>query len=93
MPWGRAKMRDPRDDSNGVFYKNLSHGGDDPFTTDIEMQSVGDDSTLKNNTVKSFLWKDITVTVPDRKTKQPKAILDGVDGIVEAGTPQFLRIF
>ena len=81
-------MRDARSDTEGVFYKNITDGHD-PFTTDIELQSV-DDSPLMNNTVKSFLWKDITVTVKDHKTKQPKAILDGVDGLVEAGMPQSL---
>ncbi|KAJ4320367.1 hypothetical protein N0V94_003441 [Neodidymelliopsis sp. IMI 364377] len=38
-----------------------------------------------NTSVHSFSWKDVTVTVKDRKTKQPLEILSGVDGIVEAG--------
>ncbi|KAG0651330.1 abc transporter G family [Hyphodiscus hymeniophilus] len=76
-------MRSPRSDTEGVFYKNITDSHD-PFTTDIELQSA-DDSPLMNHTVKSFLWKDITVTVKDHKTKQPKSILDGVDGLVEPG--------
>jgi len=43
------------------------------------------DSHLFNEEVKSFAWKNIKVTVKDHKTKQIKAILDGVDGILEAG--------
>ncbi|ESZ90228.1 hypothetical protein SBOR_9382 [Sclerotinia borealis F-4128] len=54
------------------------------FNTDVERSAV-DDTHLKNTTVRNFVWKDVTVTVKDNKTKQPKAILDGVSGVVEAG--------
>ncbi|KAF1933517.1 ATP transporter [Didymella exigua CBS 183.55] len=40
---------------------------------------------LANTTVHSFSWDSVTVSVKDRKTKQPLDILSGVDGIVEAG--------
>ncbi|KAB8293922.1 hypothetical protein EYC80_009395 [Monilinia laxa] len=55
-----------------------------PFMTDIEQTAV-DDMHLKNTIVRNFIWKDVAVTVKDNKTKEPKAILDGVSGIVEAG--------
>jgi hypothetical protein len=51
---------------------------------DIEQQAVSE-SHLMNTTIHSIFWKNVTVTVQDRETKQPKAIVDGVDGIVEAG--------
>ena len=44
------------------------------------------DAHLRNTTVNSFAWENITVTVKDTKTKQPKDLLQGVNGIVEAGT-------
>jgi hypothetical protein len=56
----------------------------DAFGMDVE-QKAGDDTSLKNDTVRSFAWQGITVTIKDRKTKEPKAILANVDGYVEAG--------
>jgi hypothetical protein len=55
------------------------------FSVDIE-QKAGDEAHLQNTTVHNFSWKGVTVTVKDRITKQPKAILDNIDGIVKAGT-------
>lgn len=66
---------------DAVFYKHITQ---DAFNIDIE-QSAVDDSHLMNDTAKNFAWKGVTVTVKDHKTKQPKAILDSVDGVVEAG--------
>ncbi|KAL3421408.1 ABC transporter [Phlyctema vagabunda] len=51
---------------------------------DIE-QKAGDDAQITNSTVQSFAWQGINVTVKDHKTKQPKLLLDNVDGVVEAG--------
>ncbi|KAF2150300.1 putative ABC transporter [Myriangium duriaei CBS 260.36] len=53
----------------------------------FEEKSVGDGSyaQLKNINVHSFAWKDITVTVKARDTKQPKVLLDNVSGIARAG--------
>lgn len=56
----------------------------DPYAVDIE-KTVIDDSNLMNSTVQNYAWKGITITVKDHKTKQPKAILQDVSGIVEAG--------
>lgn len=54
------------------------------FMTDVELSAV-DDTHLKNTTVRNFIWKNVTVTVKDNKTKESKAILDDVSGVVEAG--------
>lgn len=53
-------------------------------TPDIERQALSK-SLLGNTTVQNFAWRDVTVTVKDRVTKQPKAILENVSGIVNAG--------
>ncbi|KAK3954219.1 P-loop containing nucleoside triphosphate hydrolase protein [Pseudoneurospora amorphoporcata] len=51
---------------------------------DIEQHAVAE-SHLVNTTVKNISWKGVTVTVKDRETKEPKNIVDNVEGIVEAG--------
>ena len=40
---------------------------------------------LTNTTVNNFSWENVTVTVKDRSTKQPRDILSGISGFVEAG--------
>ena len=57
----------------------------DSFSVDVE-QKVVDEAHLQNTTVHNFTWQGVTVTVKDRNTKQPKVILDGIDGTVRAGT-------
>lgn len=57
---------------------------DTRFDVDIEQKPV-DHAHMNNTTVHNFAWQKVTVTAKDRKTKQSKAILDGVDGFVEAG--------
>jgi hypothetical protein len=54
------------------------------FPEDSEKGLIHNDH-LKNTTVHDFLWQGVTVTVQDRQTKQPKALIDHVDGIVHAG--------
>lgn len=56
----------------------------DASTVDLEKSAA--DVHLQNTTVKSFAWQNITAIVKDHKTKKPKALLDGVNGIVKAGT-------
>ena len=56
-----------------------------PSIEDVEKGAATDYTHLTNATVHSFSWQNVTVTVKDRKTKQPLEILSGVDGIVEAG--------
>jgi hypothetical protein len=51
---------------------------------DVE-KSGGEYTQLINTSVHTFGWKDVTVTVNDRHTKQPKDILQNVNGIVKAG--------
>jgi hypothetical protein len=65
-----------------VVYQNVKQ---DPFSVDIEQKAV-DDAHLMNDTVRNFAWQGITVVVKDHKTKEPKAILENVDGFVGAGT-------
>ncbi|XMA17305.1 hypothetical protein WAI453_010096 [Rhynchosporium graminicola] len=54
------------------------------YDVDIEGKA-SDEAHLLNNTVRNFIWQDVTVTVKDKKTGKPKAILDNVEGIVKAG--------
>ncbi|KAM0346577.1 hypothetical protein ACHAPU_005289 [Fusarium lateritium] len=53
-------------------------------TMDSEQRPVVE-KHLFNSTVKNFTWRGVTVTVKDRMTKEPKNIVDNVEGIVEAG--------
>ena len=46
---------------------------------------ASNDAHLMNSDVESFAWQGITVTIKDRETKQMKAILNNIDGIVKAG--------
>lgn len=57
---------------------------------DVEQQPVGTDTHLQNTTVQNFSWRGVSVTVKDRETKQPKVIVDNVEGHVEAGESSFL---
>jgi hypothetical protein len=61
----------------------------DTFIVDIEQRIA--DIYLQNTTVNNFSWKSITVNVKDHKTKQPKALLHDVSGIVKAGTLTLLH--
>ncbi|GKT52073.1 ABC transporter G family member 12 [Colletotrichum spaethianum] len=53
------------------------------FGHDAEMGAA--DAHLFNATVHNVSWDGVEVTVKDRETKQPKKIVDHVDGLVEAG--------
>jgi phage-related minor tail protein len=55
-------------------------------SADVEKEAAGQDHAhLMNETVQSFAWKDVTVTVKDRATKEPLDILSNISGVVEAG--------
>ncbi|KFY01976.1 hypothetical protein V490_00706 [Pseudogymnoascus sp. VKM F-3557] len=56
---------------------------EDTYSPDLERRPT--DAHLRNTTVKNFAWQDINVTVKDTKTKQAKALLHNVSGIVNAG--------
>jgi len=51
---------------------------------DVEKGTSAEDH-LRNTTVQHISWRNVTVTVKDRETKLPKAIVESVEGIVEAG--------
>lgn len=56
-----------------------------PALSDVEKDAAADYAHLTNDAVQSFSWKDVTVTVKDRLTKQPKDILSDIHGVVQAG--------
>lgn len=55
------------------------------LVNDVEKASLGDYAHLNNDTVQSYSWENVKVTVKDRETKQPKDILSNVTGFVQAG--------
>ncbi len=59
---------------------------------DVEKGDATDYAHLTNISVHSFAWENVTVTVKDRKTKQPLEILSGIHGIVEAGKSPYCTI-
>jgi hypothetical protein len=63
--------------------QSSERGTRDVLNVDVEQKAV--DSSLKNDTIRNFGWQGLTVTIKDRKTKEPKAILANVDGYVESG--------
>jgi hypothetical protein len=53
---------------------------------EVDVEQRGhDNSYLENQIVQSLSWKDVTVVVPDRETKNPKEILSAINGEVAAG--------
>jgi hypothetical protein len=40
---------------------------------------------LMNDSVQSFSWNDLTVTVKDRRTKQPRNLIENINGDVQQG--------
>ncbi|KAF2439675.1 ATP-binding cassette transporter-like protein [Karstenula rhodostoma CBS 690.94] len=52
---------------------------------DVEKHAHTDHTRLSNESVHSFSWNDIAVTVIDRHTKRPLGILSNVRGLVQAG--------
>jgi hypothetical protein len=53
--------------------------------TDTDVEG-GDHDHLYNEVVSSYSWSGCSVHVKDRKSKGPKAILDDVEGLANAGT-------
>ncbi|KAL4897967.1 P-loop containing nucleoside triphosphate hydrolase protein [Aspergillus ambiguus] len=51
-------------------------------TPDLERD---DHQFLMNHSVRNFSWTDLTVTVKDRRTKQPRNLIDGSNGTVQQG--------
>ncbi|KAF1969337.1 ATP-binding cassette transporter-like protein [Bimuria novae-zelandiae CBS 107.79] len=54
-------------------------------SVDVEKDAINDQAYFSNETVNSFSWSDVTVTVKDRRTKQPLRILSDVCGFLKAG--------
>lgn len=62
------------------------------ITDSLDVEKAGAEyAPLTNQSVQSFSWENVSVTVKDRHTKQPLDLLSNVNGIVEAGTSD--RIF
>ncbi|KAK1674484.1 P-loop containing nucleoside triphosphate hydrolase protein [Colletotrichum godetiae] len=66
-------------------HTKMTHGDNNSFFEhDVEMMGSVD-AHLLNTTVQNISWEGTEVTVKDRETKQPKKIVDRVNGLVEAG--------
>jgi len=50
-----------------------------------DIERGADYAQLVNDSVQSFSWSNVTVTVNDRATKHPLDILSGVYGSIQAG--------
>jgi hypothetical protein len=65
-------------------FSTLAAMGNSSPDIDAE-KNAGEYTQLINTTVQTFGWKNVTVTVKDRNTKQPKDILHDVNGFIKAG--------
>ncbi|KAL8303734.1 hypothetical protein RB597_004861 [Gaeumannomyces tritici] len=64
--------------------KERSQAPSDTSVIDVESRGASEEH-LMNTTVQNISWKGITVTVTDRETKQPKRLVDDLEGVVYAG--------
>lgn len=65
---------------------NSSEDGSATKMHNIDIEKVAmAEAYLQNTTIHNISWRGISVTVKDRETKQPQAIVDNVQGYVEAG--------
>lgn len=55
-----------------------------PTNITVERQA-STKARLENTIVDNFGWQNVTVNVKDRVSKQPKAIIEKVNGFVNAG--------
>lgn len=59
------------------------------MSINVDTEKADDGSRfLVNNTVQGFSWKDLTVTVKDRATRQPRQLISAITGSVQQGTLQ-----
>jgi hypothetical protein len=80
------------DDNMAPQSSTTSHTGEneikpanqDSFLVDVE-QKMLDDCHLMNDVVRNYCWQGVKVVVKDHETKAPKAILQDISGVVEAG--------
>lgn len=62
----------------------------DQDTLNPDLESNSDDHAfLMNETVNTFAWKGVTVTVKDRQTKEKKSILSNASGHANQGTNHY----
>lgn len=52
---------------------------------DVEKDATSDHAYFSNDSVNTFGWSNVSVTVKDRSTKQSLDILSNVHGLVQAG--------
>jgi hypothetical protein len=56
-----------------------------PSSFPVDVEKNGDYAHLNNNSVRTFGFDSVTVTVKDRQSGQPKEILHDVSGTVKSG--------
>ncbi|OOF99538.1 hypothetical protein ASPCADRAFT_203315 [Aspergillus carbonarius ITEM 5010] len=52
---------------------------------DPDLERNEDQRFFRNNMVHGFSWHDLTVSVKDRHTKQPRNLIDGISGAIQQG--------
>ncbi|KAL4803434.1 P-loop containing nucleoside triphosphate hydrolase protein [Aspergillus unguis] len=65
-----------------MIYSSSSSGLN---TQDVERNGCESHQFLMNRSVQSFSWNDLTVTVKDRRTKQPRNLIENINGSVQQG--------
>lgn len=58
-------------------------------TPDLERN---ENQFLMNHTIRDFSWTDLTVTVKDRRTKQPRNLIEGSSGSVQQGISLYIPV-
>ncbi|KAL9088484.1 MAG: hypothetical protein Q9165_006208 [Trypethelium subeluteriae] len=56
------------------------------FSTRVDAEKgLASETYLTNDIIQKYAWENVSVTVTDRQTKQPKEILQNINGCVQAG--------
>ncbi|KAF7595365.1 hypothetical protein BBP40_006358 [Aspergillus hancockii] len=58
---------------------------EEPKPSNILDLEQNEQQFLMNNTVQSFTWSNLTVTVKDRRTKEPRNLIEGCSGTAQHG--------
>ena len=53
--------------------------------SEYDVESAAVDTHLRNDTVHTFAWKSVSVSIYDKNVKGDKHVLSGIDGSVKAG--------
>jgi hypothetical protein len=56
-----------------------------PSSVHYDVEKCSDYAHLSNASVRSYAWENVSVTVKDRQTRRPTAVLDKCSGVVNAG--------